>query len=302
MGRLRSTIGLEGAAAAVALLALLVLPATPALAGTPPSVKTVVAIQGEVEGTVNPHLEATEYWADYGPASGEWCMTGGAKGSHEQTAPTADEYEGNQAHQANVKLAGLIRTGTYCFELVAKNASGETTGGQVSYTEGAPAVEFKEETLREELDIRPRSATSEGLIVEVEHEGGDPDLVELGYDVEYSLASSKWCTSHGAEGSAEHTSEEWLYDFFQGEEYIFGHHEFVVSGLTSESEYCARPEAVAGGLVNHGRFASFHAGAPKVTSYGAYQTGPTTVAVPADINPAAQPVEYRVLYAKTSEE
>ncbi len=75
----------------------------------------------------------------------------------------------------------------------------------------------------------------------MEHEGGDPDLVEVTYEVEYSLASSKWCTSHGTEGSAEHTSEVWHYDFLQGEEYIFGHHEFVVSGLTIKAEYCPVP-------------------------------------------------------------
>ena len=72
--------------------------------------------------------------------------------------------------------------------------------------------------------------------------------------------------------------------------------------MTSKSEYCARPEAVAEGLVNHGLFASFHAGAPKVTSYSAYQTGPTTIVVPGNITPAAQPAEYQVLYAKSSEE
>lgn len=302
MGRLRLTIGLRGAAAAGVLFASLALPATPASAGTPPSVKTVLATRGVVEGTVNPHLEATEYWVDYGPASQEWCTSGGTKGSHEQTAHTTDEYEGNKARYASVKPVGLVLAETYCFALVAKNASGEASGVQLSYTEGAPAVEFKEETLREEIDIRPRSATSEGLIVEVEDEGGAPDSVEVRYDVEYALASSKWCTSGGVEGSAEHTSEEWRYDFFQGEEYIFGHHEFVISGLTSKSQYCARPEAIAEGLVNHGLFASFSAGAPKVSSYGAYQTGPTTVVVPANINPAAQPAEYQVLYAKSSEE
>ncbi len=39
-----------------------------------------------------------------------------------------------------------------------------------------------------------------------------------------------------------------------------------------------------------------------MTSYGAYQTGPTTIVVPGDINPALQPAEYQVLYAKSSEE
>lgn len=149
-----------------------------------------------------------------------------------------------------MNLNGLTKAETYCFAVVAKNPSGEATGAQLSYTEGAPAVEFKEDYPQEEISIGPRSATSEGLIVEVEHEGGDPDRVEVNYEVEYSLASSKWCKSRGSEGSAEHTSELWHYDFFQGEEYIFGHHEFVVSGLTNKSEYCARPEAVAEGLVS----------------------------------------------------
>ena len=98
------------------------------------------ATTASVGGSVNPGGSPTQYWARYGPASSDWCQTGGASGSAlDVTTPQSLPQSDFGSNAVSVPLTGLMPETEYCAELVASNAAGIVASSQATFaTEVAP--------------------------------------------------------------------------------------------------------------------------------------------------------------------
>jgi Divergent InlB B-repeat domain len=264
--------------------------ASPALAlGAAPSAMTVLAYStsataGTVEGVVNPGGESAHYQAAYGLASSEWCNNGGTGTPEHTTALEALSHTEAGLYPVEASLSGLSAGSKYCAEIVAENASAVADGGQVSFTAGAPTA----------ITLEPLSITSGAVIMA----GAiDPASQPTHYHFEAGLASSEWCTSHGASGTPGFTGE--LHEL----EYSGGGFRGVLvglGGLSSGTKYCEEVIAENATGVAHGGQVTFTAGAPAVETRTASSTGPTTATVAGEIDPASQTSYYRVEYGRAS--
>jgi plastocyanin len=94
----------------------------------PPSATTDPATgigeaQATLNGSVNPHGFATSYFFDWGTTT-----------AYGQKTPEVSLGSGTSALPASASLSGLSPETTYHFQLVAKNASGTTTGADRTFT------------------------------------------------------------------------------------------------------------------------------------------------------------------------
>jgi hypothetical protein len=80
-----------------------------------------------IGGKVNPRNSATEYWIEYGPGSGA------AYPNSIPVAKNASAGSGGQAVFVAQKISGLDPASQYHYRLVAKNATGESKGEDVSF-------------------------------------------------------------------------------------------------------------------------------------------------------------------------
>jgi multidrug efflux pump subunit AcrA (membrane-fusion protein) len=96
--------------------------------GTASSVLTATAT---LNGTVDPNGSATTYFFEYGPTS-----------SYGSRTAVVDAGSGSAAEQVSAPVTGLEPGTSYLFRLVAKNASGTSTGvGQIVKTAASSCVE-----------------------------------------------------------------------------------------------------------------------------------------------------------------
>ena len=95
-----------------------------------------------LDGSVNPAGQSTTYVVQYDLESSHWCQTDGGFGTPAST--TSQQSVGstdNTAHNVSVALSGLTPGQSYCAQLVATNAAGQSQGGLVQFAAGAPGVQ-----------------------------------------------------------------------------------------------------------------------------------------------------------------
>ncbi len=81
-----------------------------------------------LNGTVNPNNETTTYYFKYGPTTGYGSQTPNKSAT------------GTKVKPASAAVTGLAPNTTYHFQLVATNASGTTTGADMTFTTGPAAL------------------------------------------------------------------------------------------------------------------------------------------------------------------
>jgi hypothetical protein len=179
-----------------------------------------------IEAEVNPAGQTTHYQLAYGLASSNWCTSGEGSPEH-TTALTTLGFTDGAFHKIIVEVGGLSPSKEYCAVLVITNPTGAAQGSEAKplgtgFTAGAPGVRA--------IEVSPGStgATVEGEV--------DPAEQTTHYKGEYSLASSKWCTSVGFEGSPEHATGSETLAFTDSS---FHRVKVEVGGLSPETEYCA---------------------------------------------------------------
>ena len=92
-----------------------------------PSVTTGAAsgvgrTSASLNGTVDPNGQATTYWFDWGRTN-----------AYESSTATTNAGSGSTAMTVSTALGGLKRATTYHFRIVARNASGTTTGADATF-------------------------------------------------------------------------------------------------------------------------------------------------------------------------
>lgn len=179
-----------------------------------------------VEGFVDPVIETTTYQVQYDLATSLWCTSEGASGSPaDTTSATSSGLDLSQAglQYVAVDLGGLTETKDYCAQLIATNANGETDGGLVAWSEGAPFTDT--------FEIDPTGDTTATLDGDV-----NPAGKSTTYEVQYDVADSTWCESGGNSGSPTNTIGPTTLGFTDGE----FHEELVdLTGLNQGTTYCA---------------------------------------------------------------
>jgi hypothetical protein len=85
----------------------------------PVSATDTQGVSALLKGTVNPQGEATSYWFEYGTASN---FAGAIR------TPASSAGSGSSAEAARAAISGLAPDTTYHYRLIARNASGTTTG------------------------------------------------------------------------------------------------------------------------------------------------------------------------------
>lgn len=91
------------------------------------------ATEASVEGNADPEGQSTTLYAAYALASDRWCTSHGAKGKPSKTRPRSIGSSRAILSEILVKVTGLAAGSKYCTELVAKNQSGTSHGGQVRF-------------------------------------------------------------------------------------------------------------------------------------------------------------------------
>jgi hypothetical protein len=206
--------------------ALLVAPAS-ALAGTPKVIGGEGLVQSTgkttalTEAAVFPEGEVTKYHVAWSLAASPWCTSQGVGTPEHETTPI--EISANTSFAVErVELTGLQNGQEYCVEAIATNVSGPAQSEQATFTAGAPSVVFFAESTGTAMAF-----TAYGLV--------DPAGQATHYWMEYEVASSRWCTTAGKEGSS-HSSAH--FEAPLASEYT----EVAVdlTGLSSGTQYCGR--------------------------------------------------------------
>lgn len=216
------------AIALVAVVSVLALPSA-ASASAPGALTLDVYSSGAatatVEGTVNPEGEATQYQAQYGPASSDWCTSAGASGSPADTTgltSLGSTDPGN--HVVSVDLTTDLTEGAgFCAQLIATNGSGEADGGQVTWTQGAPFADTFD-------------ANSTGLTTATIDGDVNPGDQSTSYVVMYDLDSTEWCTTSGASGAPTGATTPQMLPDTDG---TFHDVSIELTGLVPGNRYCA---------------------------------------------------------------
>ncbi|HEY1690434.1 MAG TPA: hypothetical protein VGF95_16395 [Solirubrobacteraceae bacterium] len=278
---------------------VLVVPAS-ALASPPTaqigSVRALSGTEALVAGSITPGLQETSYQAAYALAGSTWCTSHGASGAPLETTTkllrfrvlandgelaSGEADEGEAAQKVEAVVTGLTTDDEYCFELVATNDSGVAHSGQVSHVAGMPEIVI--ESLR--------SISTDTIEIE---SGYTPELTgsEATAYLEYALASSEWCESEGAAGSASRAGRS---EYLSSEH--VRHSEYRLGMLSAGDEYCV--EAVvedSGGSAARSAQATLTAGAPRVRHTSEQQLSPTSDRIEGAIDTAEQETEYLVEY------
>jgi hypothetical protein len=139
------------------------------------------------------------------------------------------------------------------------------------------------------------SSTEEGIQGRI-----DPGGLTTEYDVEYSLATSIWCSSSGTEGSPEITTPaRTLSGTLTGEEESPDLN-VDLTGLTAGDTYCVQVAARNSSGTSHRPALTFTAGGPLITVSDTNATA-TSVQVFGTLNtPGGGPAEYYVSYGLAS--
>lgn len=215
------------AVALVAVVSVLVVPSA-ASASTPVAQAMYAYSSGPttvvVVGSVNPEGEDTQLQISYGPASSDWCTSGGASGSPADTYFSHVPFIDSSTYTFYVHLpTDLINGIEYCAHFIATNSSGMVDGGQVSWTQGLPS------TLTLTVASTGNStATVEGAV--------DPAGQSTSYVVKYDLGSSVWCSSAGASGTPADATAPQILPNTDG---TFDGIPVDLTGLTPGASYCA---------------------------------------------------------------
>jgi hypothetical protein len=195
--------------------------------GSPPDAFTydgysIGATTATVEGTADPHAEDTTYVAQYDVAGSTWCMSGGTSGSPAHTTTGTDPIPSDDF--VSVDLSGLTEHTDYCAQLVATNANGESDGGVVTWTQGAPTAETFDG-----FATGVSTATVEGDV--------NPAGKATTWALQYDLSSSTWCESSGTSGSPANTTTARSLGFTDGS---FHDVSVDLTGLAPNSSYCGK--------------------------------------------------------------
>jgi hypothetical protein len=168
----------------------------------------------------------------------------------------------------------------YCARLIATNADGEGDGEQLTWLESAPEIDTTDA-----FSTSAAQATVDGKI--------NPLGQDTTYSVEYSLASSTWCTSGGMSGSAPGHSDNKSLNFTDS---TFHDVSVKLFQLATGAEYCARLAAVSTGGEAWGNFVTLTVDKPGAITSGASSTGGTTAMVNGVVNPNGQTTTYQAQY------
>jgi hypothetical protein len=223
-------LNLRGVAVHLCAGGLLLVGAAPALAGPVVIVGETGLVQSTskttavTEATVFPEGQLTKYHVAWSSATSSWCTSHGVESTpeHEVTAPeiSATTPVANEF----VDLTELANRQEYCVEAIATNASGPTRSELATFTAGAPSVVFFAE---------PATVTTTTFAT---HVLVDPAGQATHYWMAYEVASSRWCTTAGKEGSPSHATAH--VEAAPASEYT----EVAVelTGLSSGTQYCSQ--------------------------------------------------------------
>jgi hypothetical protein len=213
--------------AVTALIGLMLLLGVPATASADsPGVLTIdtystATTTATIEGILNPENQSTTYEAQYDVESSAWCQTG--TGSPAHTMPGTNPIIIENAFQSvSVDLTGLTEGADYCAQLTATNSDGETDGGPVFWTQGAPTVDTNDAAATGDS-----TATIDGDV--------NPAGNNTSYAVEYDVASSTWCTSGGTSGTPAGTTTSTPLGISDG---AFHDVSVDLDGLSPGTSYC----------------------------------------------------------------
>jgi hypothetical protein len=187
-------VGVASTATALALPAA-ALASTPTVGGDPPSL--ITSVGATLNALVNPEGELTQVHFDYDQDSSTWCQHGGALGSPaNSTTPAPLGFTDNTGHVASAAITGLTPNTGYCFEAVASNTDGPTTGAMSGFTTlAAPPVV----STGSASSITGIGATLSGTV--------NPEGQSTSYQFDYDYTRDAWCQSAGASGTpAGHTT------------------------------------------------------------------------------------------------
>lgn len=214
--------------AAITLIGVALILGVPASASADsPNVLTIdtystATTTATVEGILNPENQTTTYEAQYDVEGSSWCQTGTGSPAHTTTGTNPVIVE-NAFQPISVDLTGLTEGADYCAQLTATNGDGETDGGPVFWTQGAPTV-----------DTNDAFATGDST---AEIDGDvNPAGKNTSYAAEYDVASSTWCTSNGASGSPAHTTGSTDLGTTDGS--VFHDISVDLTGLSTGAGYC----------------------------------------------------------------
>jgi phosphodiesterase/alkaline phosphatase D-like protein/prolyl-tRNA editing enzyme YbaK/EbsC (Cys-tRNA(Pro) deacylase) len=204
--------------------------------GVQPTSSTAATVIGDV----NPAGQETKYKILYGLTSSEWCESEGAAGTPTSTLPTTLGVSDTSFHEVTPSVSALTTGKRYCAAIQATNATGMSTGNQITFTAGAPAIIAVEATL-----TGPTSAMIAGSI--------DPAGQEAKYKVLYDLSTSEWCETEGETGTpANATTAKAL-----AAGSAFAEVTVPLMSLATGKEYCATIQATSGALTATGEVTYF---------------------------------------------
>jgi phosphodiesterase/alkaline phosphatase D-like protein len=150
-----------------------------------------------LSGSVDPAGQSTTYFAQYGPASSDWCQSDGDSGTPAgATTPVALPQTDATYHDVTVDVSGLTPGTEYCMTIAATNGSATSVSGTRTVTpDGVPSVVLG-------------TPASTGTTGETLNGRVDPDGLATTYQFAYAASGSSWCTSGGASGTPTSTATE----------------------------------------------------------------------------------------------
>ncbi len=240
-----------------------------------------------VDGSVDAYGQATTYAAEYGPASGSWCQSGGLLGAPAgSTAPVALGALDDAPHAVSVALSDLTAGTAYCAAVAATSASGTSLGAPITFTGGLPSADT------DDTDITGAStATLNGTV--------NPAGQTTSYLARYDTSGSTWCQNATALGTPAGSTATIPLGADDGSPHAVA---VPLSGLTPGTTYCATIVAVNGTGASSPTLFQFTTGTPEASTIDAYATGPGSATIDGQVQAGGQTTTYDAQYAPTSSE
>ncbi|HEY7255864.1 MAG TPA: plastocyanin/azurin family copper-binding protein [Solirubrobacterales bacterium] len=240
---------------------------------TKPTVTTEAANPvGETEATlngkVNPKEQSTTFWFNWGTTAAY-----GEETTHESAG------SGNTTLTKSAAITGLTAATTYHFQIVATNASGESKGGDKTFTTAGPPTATTEPA----TGIGSTEATLKGMV--------NPKGLETKYFFNYGTTEAygeKTSETVAGSGTSSVTASK------------------LVSGLAPETTYhfqLVAKNSANGGSETKGLDKTFttHAlGSPSATTGAATEVGETSAKLGGAVNPEGLQTKYFFNYGTTS--
>lgn len=98
-------------------------------------------------GSVDPFGQYTQYFLAYDTEASPWCSSAGTSGSYEATTPETLGYTDLSGHPVSVTITGLAPGETYCWTVIAVNASGTTQWPVLAFQTQTPPKQAPLEVL-----------------------------------------------------------------------------------------------------------------------------------------------------------